>query len=181
MFSTLFLFGAVLVTFYLAIRLYKSGHHVLPFVLPWFGLVGAAIMFAMLYAEMRPRKPKYYDPRHTFPVGTEPEPAAQRGHIYLMKLDGQHWCKVGITADLQRRTREHERKGWTVYRTWDVVDMEMARLVEQRILQGAKDNRTFVDPEYLKMGMPQGGYTEVLSIPAEFVEAQINGLLKVVA
>lgn len=87
------------------------------------------------------------------------------GVVYLMSNSDFYAAKVGITTTAVKHSRvaQHERYGWRLVRTWDVLTGEDAAYIEQTILDWWRD--VLGAPEGLGSDdTPQGGWTETASL-----------------
>lgn len=106
--------------------------------------------------------------------GEPPDPSAV---VYVMTMPGSRYVKVGITARGEARLSEHTRNGFERYAEVEVATVDEARRIEQAILRMANQGDAMVnDSEALRAAMPQGGFTEVFTLPPETVAMAIRNM-----
>ena len=73
--------------------------------------------------------------------------------------------KIGITAlsSTKDRLAVHERSGWELVRTWEFDTAFEAEDIEQRVVRWWRDVLG-APPSVLRDQMPQGGWTETVSL-----------------
>lgn len=95
------------------------------------------------------------------------------GVAYLFRHDDHHALKVGITNDRIERLIEHEREGWSLVEMWNFGVGADARYVEVAVL----DAWSTYDYGVSRVDMPQGGYTETVSLE-DVTEAEALALIE---
>jgi len=85
--------------------------------------------------------------------------------VYLITHQHLSAAKIGITgADSQSdRIEQHEREGWVVVDTWDVAYGRQAEEIETGILRWWREELDAPQAVTAEL-MPQGGYTETVSL-----------------
>jgi hypothetical protein len=83
------------------------------------------------------------------------------GILYLMRHDGFHSIKVGISSTKARKLRipTHEKYGWKLTRRWDLSSASTALTIETIILSKWR-KQLGAPPAVLPSEMPQGGASE---------------------
>jgi len=100
------------------------------------------------------------------PVGSvDVQPAS----VYLLSLGSSNLTKVGITRSRDHRVGHHARNGWSVVKSWHVPSMEDARRIEREVLAHARTYGALTMDTDMRGAMPQGGYTEVMTLPASYL------------
>jgi hypothetical protein len=103
------------------------------------------------------------------------------GLVYLLQHDEFYALKVGVTTEaaVSDRVSQHLAYGWRVLRTWETATGDEAISVEAAVL--AWWRRELGAPvAVLPSDMPQGGYTETVSLlyaDAERVESYVANVL----
>lgn len=92
-------------------------------------------------------------------------------------MPGSRYVKVGMTARSEARLSEHQRNGFERYAEVEVPTADDARRIEQAVLRMVDQGDAMVtDSEALRAAMPQGGFTEVITLPPETVAMAIRNM-----
>lgn len=85
-------------------------------------------------------------------------------HLYLMTHPVHRAHKVGIANNRAQnnRVREHQRKGWILFKTMDFESGSRAEEIEQKVLSWIRVEMNM--PHFLsRIEMPRGGFTETVN------------------
>lgn len=94
---------------------------------------------------------------------------AQPAYVYLLSLGSSDLTKVGITRSHDYRVGHHARNGWSVVKSWQVPSLGDARRIEREVLAHAQTYGALTRDTDMRGAMPQGGYTEVMTLPAAYL------------
>ena len=85
--------------------------------------------------------------------------------LYLIEQPELRAAKIGIAESTSDRIDVHMRHGWKILKVWQFKTGELAGKAESAVLEYFRDELKL--PPFLRpVDMPQGGYTETVSISA---------------
>jgi hypothetical protein len=100
--------------------------------------------------------------KYCAPVGLQ---RAEAGLLYLIKHEEFRVLKNGVSSGKARKNRlkSHEKHGWHLVHSWDMVDAGLAEMIETAVLRHWRRNLG-APPAMRKEDMPQSGYSETVAM-----------------
>jgi hypothetical protein len=100
--------------------------------------------------------------KYCAPVGLR---RAEAGLLYLIKHEEFRVLKIGVSSGKARKNRlkSHEKYGWYLVHSWDMVNAGLAEAIETAVLRHWRRNLG-APPAMRKEDMPQSGYSETVAM-----------------